>query len=251
MGNIEKDENGKEIDSISKLSNLFKKLILTILKKFKNKDENTKTVFKFFLTGEYDKKEKWLNDMSEQGLTLKSFFLFMYKFEGVQDGKKGEYTYRIELLKHLPKSPESVEYIDLLEKRGIEYVGSFLFWAYFRSECRPTSNDFTLRSDEELKAIYYKRVALLATIASCTMVLVAILFFVNSIMQYNYCKPYIAEGYSCKEFYVPYIIRGVLSLFLAIVPQAIVFPIRDWGILPWGKEQDTSNDKKNNSIKTK
>jgi len=241
LNNTEKDNQNSRPDIFTKLNQLFKKIISNIRNKFKNKDENTKAVYKIFLTGEYEKKEKWLNEMSGKGLVLKSFFLFKYKFEL---GKENEYAYRIELLEHLPKSSENVEYFYALEKQGIDYVGSFLFWACFKKKCPPSSNEFSLRCDEALKVTYYKRVTMLSNIISGTMVLFAILLFAKSIMQYNDCKPYMAEGYDCKGFYVPYILQGVLFLFISILPQAMVFPIRDWGVLAWGKEENSDTNTK-------
>jgi hypothetical protein len=102
----------------------------------------------------FEKEETWLNDMAAKGLYFIDYNFFRYLFE---EGTPGEYIYRIELLEHLPNHPESQAYIKFMEEAGVEYVGSYLRWIYFRK--KKTDGPFDLYSDYDSKINHYKRVA--------------------------------------------------------------------------------------------
>jgi hypothetical protein len=87
------------------------------------------TARKVFFAWSYEQEEKWLNQMSAKGLQLVSVGFCKYVFE---DGAPGEYNYRLELLENLPSHPESIAYIRFLEEAGIEQIGTYFRWVYFR-----------------------------------------------------------------------------------------------------------------------
>ena len=64
--------------------------------------------YRAFLSTDYEKEERWLNEMSEQGFALVAAGLCRYTFE---DCKPGEYTYKLELLDSLPVSSKGTEYL--------------------------------------------------------------------------------------------------------------------------------------------
>lgn len=111
------------------------------------------TIFKWFWAWNFEKEEKWLNEMSAKGLQLVSVGFCRYVFE---EGTRGEYAYRLELLKELPSNIESVSYIRFLEETGIEYIGSVVRWAYFRK--RTADGAFELYSDIDSRIKHYKRI---------------------------------------------------------------------------------------------
>lgn len=111
------------------------------------------TMHKWFWAWDFEKEEKWLNEMSVKGLQLVSVGLCKYVFE---EGIRGEYAYRLELLKELPSNPESASYIRFLEETGIEYIGSLLRWAYFRKKA--ADGAFEIYSDIDSKIKHYKRI---------------------------------------------------------------------------------------------
>lgn len=90
-----------------------------------------KTVYKKFFIWEYDKEEKWLNEMSAKGWQLIKVKLFKYTFE---QGTPNEYIYRLELLDKNAKTKESKKYIDFLKETDIETVGTFRNWIYLRKK---------------------------------------------------------------------------------------------------------------------
>lgn len=114
------------------------------------------TAYKLFWAWEFEKEEKWLNEMSAKGFQLVAVGPFRYVFD---DTIKGQYEYRLELLDNFPSSSKSVDYIRFLEETGVEHVGSMLRWAYFRK--KTSEGKFELYSDIDSKIKYYKRFILL------------------------------------------------------------------------------------------
>ena len=62
------------------------------------------TIRKWFWVWEFEKEEKWLNDMAVKGLSLVSVGFCRYEFE---DSMPGEYRVRLLLLDKMPHHPES------------------------------------------------------------------------------------------------------------------------------------------------
>ena len=95
---------------------------------------------------DYEKEEKWLNEMAAKGMSLYSFFFGKYTFEETEPGK---YIYQIELLENLPTSPDSVAYLRFLEDTGVVCVASVFRWVYLRKEA--ASGPFELYTDIDSK----------------------------------------------------------------------------------------------------
>ena len=115
-----------------------------------------KTIYKLFFAWQFDKEEKWLNECSAKGLHLCDVGVCRYTFE---EGKPGEYTNKIELLKEWPTHPESVAYIRFLEDTGVEMVGSLLRWVYFRK--KSDLEAFDLYSDLDSRIEHLNRITML------------------------------------------------------------------------------------------
>lgn len=101
-----------------------------------------KTVRKWFWAWNYEKEEKWLNEMAAKGCGLVSVGFCKYEFE---ECEPGEYRYRIELLENNPDHPESESYVHFVEDTGAEQVGNFMRWVYFRN--KTSEGEFELFSD--------------------------------------------------------------------------------------------------------
>jgi len=113
---------------------------------------------KIFLIHQHEKEEAWLNSMAAKGLGLISFRgIFTYEFE---ECERGEYTYKIELLESMPNSPESRKYIKFMEEMGVEMIGSYFRWVYFRKKV--SDGPFELFSDLDSKITHYRRIRNLA-----------------------------------------------------------------------------------------
>ena len=112
-----------------------------------------KVIHKTFMAWDFDREEKWLNDMSAKGLQLTDVGFFRYVFE---TGMPGEYQYRLELLDHAPNHPESEQYIAFMAETGVEQVGSLMRWVYFRK--KTSDGEFQLFSDIDSRIRHLRRV---------------------------------------------------------------------------------------------
>ena len=108
-----------------------------------------KTIRKWFWVWDFDKEERWLNEMAARGLALVSTGWCRYDFE---DCTPGEYSIRLELLKEKPSHPESVKYMEFLEETGAEHVGSYMSWVYLRK--KTADGEFQLFSDNASRVKY-------------------------------------------------------------------------------------------------
>lgn len=108
-----------------------------------------KTIHKLFFVWEFDKEEKWLNEMAAKGLCLVSVGFCKYEFE---DCIPGEYRICLQLLEKSPRNPEMQKYIEFLEQTGAEHIGSFTRWVYFRKKA--SDGDFELFSDNASRVKY-------------------------------------------------------------------------------------------------
>ena len=107
---------------------------------------------------DYEKEERWLNEMSAKGMTLSDYSWCRYVFV---ETPNNEYIYRIELLKNLAAHPESIKYIKFLEENGIEFVTSYLRWIYLRK--KSSEGEFEIYSDIESKIKHYSKINLFWT----------------------------------------------------------------------------------------
>lgn len=112
-----------------------------------------KVVHKLFWVWQFDKEEKWLNEMVAKGLCLVSVGLCRYEFE---DCLPGEYKIRMELLENSPRSVESSQYISFIEETGVEQVGSCMRWVYFRKKA--AEGPFELFSDNDSRINHLTRI---------------------------------------------------------------------------------------------
>ena len=108
-----------------------------------------KIIHKWFWIWDFDKEEKWLNEMAAKGLALVSAGFCKYEFE---DSIPGEYKVCLQLLDKMPHHPESQKYIEFMEETGAEHVGSFTRWVFFRKKA--SEGDFNLFSDNASRASY-------------------------------------------------------------------------------------------------
>ena len=105
---------------------------------------------------DYQKEEKYLNEMSAKGLALTDYTWCRYVF---QDAPKGGYIYRIELLENPVNHPESQNYIKFMEETGVEFVASYYRWVYFRRKA--AEGEFDIYSDIDSRIKHYKRIRVL------------------------------------------------------------------------------------------
>ncbi len=101
-----------------------------------------KTVHKVFFIWDFDKEERWLNEMAAKGLCLMSVGYCRYDFE---ECRQGEYRICMQMLENSPRHAESEAYIAFVEDTGAEHVGTLNRWVYFRKKA--SEGPFELYSD--------------------------------------------------------------------------------------------------------
>ena len=158
---------------------------------------------------DYEKEEKWLNELAAKGMHFIHYTWCRYLFE---EGKPGEYIYRIELLKHHARHPESVAYIKFMEELGIECVSTYLYWAYFRKKA--AEGPFDLFTDYDSKITHYNRVSAFSAIG---FVLTAVAGTINVVI------PFSLHGDAASSFNL---IIGTVDLVLALLFAPIYFSYR-------------------------
>lgn len=143
-----------------------------------------KTIKKLFFLWEFDKEEKWLNEMAAKGLALVSVGFCKYEFE---DCVPGEYKVCLQLLDKAPKHPEMQKYIEFMEETGAEHVGSFTRWIYFRKKA--SEGDFELFSDNASRVKYLSSIlSFIALIVGLNLYIglynIFVVFFLHSPFNY-------------------------------------------------------------------
>lgn len=120
-----------------------------------------KVIHKWWWAWDFEKEEKWLNDMAAEGWVLCGTGFCRYEFEKCEPG---EYTVRLEFMEHLSRSAEGQDYIRFLEETGAEHIGNYIRWAFFRKKC--SEGSFDIYSDISSRVAHLRRI-------QCTMLPIA------------------------------------------------------------------------------
>lgn len=130
---------------------------------------------------DFEKEEKWLNEMAARGLALSDYSWCRYVFTEAPDN---EYIYRIQLLTHRPDHPESVAYIKFMEESGIEFVASYWRWIFLRK--KSSDGPFDIFSDIDSRIDHYKRICILLGGVGALNLFAFLIGIVNLIVQENH-----------------------------------------------------------------
>lgn len=103
-----------------------------------------KRVYRFFI--DYEKEERWVNDMADRGWNLKKTMVGYFVFE---KGTPGQYIYRNEFVNR-----KSTDYFEFLNMMNIECVSKFGGWAYYRK--LQAEGPFEIFTDATSKINYIK-----------------------------------------------------------------------------------------------
>ncbi|MBE6307278.1 MAG: DUF2812 domain-containing protein [Bacteroidales bacterium] len=90
-----------------------------------------KHYFRYFTIADYEKEQKWINDMSRHGWNLVKTNGLIYTFER---GVPGEYIYKIDLPDEKMSDVEVDTYYKFMEECGVEIVATYKFWRYLRKK---------------------------------------------------------------------------------------------------------------------
>lgn len=163
---------------------------------------------------DFEKEEAWLNKMSAKGLLLSSYSWCRYVFD---EGTPNEYTYRIELLEHVPTHPESVAYIKFLEQSGIECVATYGRWIYLQR--KSSEGAFDIYSDLESKIKHFQRIHVLWNSIMIAEFIIGLCNVGIGIVNLSYNE-------SMGKYSLVNLILGVLVLILGLFFWRIGKPIR-------------------------
>lgn len=124
---------------------------------------------KFRLYFDKDKETKWLNKMSEAGLSMTGFFAGFYQFDKCEPGK---YVYQIDFGEKL--FAVSNDYREFMEETGVEIVQTWGYWIILR---KPASEgEFQLYTDVDSSIEHYTKIR---TMFKVVTILELICFFIE------------------------------------------------------------------------
>ena len=101
---------------------------------------------------DFEKEEKWLNEMAKYGYVLDRIEKDYYIFE---ECNNGQYSYKIDILKDNMSDNEVEDYFSFLKELDINIVYSNKRWVYLRKETG--KGEFDLYSDKQSLIDYYNR----------------------------------------------------------------------------------------------
>ncbi|WP_075982718.1 DUF2812 domain-containing protein [Bacillus massilinigeriensis] len=164
---------------------------------------------------DFEKEEKFLNDMAAKGFALTNYSWCKYVFE---DAPRGEYIYRLELLEHPINHPESRNYLQFMEEMGAEVVTNYHRWVYFRKKA--VDGEFQIYTDYGSLINHYHRIRLLFLIIAAFNFLIGI---------YNYYMGYVetSMGSTPINTYVSIVSFSVAALLLIFLILPLTKKIED------------------------
>lgn len=163
-----------------------------------------KNKYRFIL--DFEKEERWINEMSEQGWQLEKFILGLFTFT---KGKPGEYIYRNEYLMDKNKK-EREAYKHFLEESGIEVVHESFAWIYTRKKA--IEGNYEIFSDITSKRKYYEK--LLYTFG--------LLFLINAFLSISNLT-YLRKMADASWLNVGAGFIGLLACIVLLIPLRIIW----------------------------
>ena len=130
-----------------------------------------KTVFKLFFVWDFEKEERWLNEMAQEGWVLDNTGFSFYTFVRCEPG---EYIIRLEM------NPSS-DYRAFVKELGAEYIGGCVNWVYFRRKAELGS--FELLSDIDSRLTHLSRINRMLSLICLANLILGIM---NSLNQARY-----------------------------------------------------------------
>ncbi len=107
----------------------------------------TKTLRKIFWAWEFEKEERWLNQMAQEGWALQNAGFSTFTFEKCEPG---EYIVRMAML------DDSSNFKEFMEEMDAEKVGACMRWVYFRRKA--ALGTFEMFSDIDSRVAHLDRI---------------------------------------------------------------------------------------------
>ena len=129
----------------------------------------TKTLHKLFWVWEFDKEERWLNEMAREGWALTKAGFCTYTFESCEPG---EYIIRLEMIDNSPN------FQSFMEELGAKAVGKCVNWAYFRRKAE--LGPFEMFSDIDSRVEHLNKIGRMLFLLCIANLLIGIANYFNS-----------------------------------------------------------------------
>ncbi len=126
-----------------------------------------KTEWHFWTLDQYNEEEQWLNKKAEEGWALVDALAVRYVFESCEPD---EYVYKILFTDGVKGTAERDNFISFMNENGIEEVGRYHRWGYYRKNNDGTAFEmFNTKSEELAHVNKIKNLAatLVAIMAAC------------------------------------------------------------------------------------
>ncbi len=122
-----------------------------------------RTIRKWFWVWDFEKEERWLNEMAQSGWVLIAVGWCRYTFEKCEPG---EYIVRLEM------RGGDDSYIEFMKETGAIYIGRMIQWLYF---CKKAEDGaFDIFSDRESKISHLDRIGKMLEIIGAANLLIGI-----------------------------------------------------------------------------
>lgn len=130
------------------------------------------TVKKWIWVWDFDKEERWLNTMAQQGWVLDRLGFCRYEFVRCEPG---EYIVRLEMREH------DEGYLSFMADTGAEYVGRMVKWIYFRRKAE--FGPFDIFSDLDSRLAHLKKISWMLRFVGFANLLIGLVNALNPVVN--------------------------------------------------------------------
>ena len=130
------------------------------------------TVKKWIWVWDFDKEERWLNTMAQQGWVLDRLGFCRYEFVRCEPG---EYIVRLEMREH------DEGYLSFMADTGAEYVGRMVKWIYFRRKAE--FGPFDIFSDLDSRLAHLKKISWMLRFVGFANLLIGLVNTLNPVVN--------------------------------------------------------------------
>ena len=130
------------------------------------------TVKKWIWVWDFDKEERWLNTMAQQGWVLDRLGFCRYEFVRCEPG---EYIVRLEMREH------DEGYLSFMADTGAEYVGRMVKWIYFRRKAE--FGPFDIFSDLDSRLEHLKKISWMLRFVGFANLLIGLVNTLNPVVN--------------------------------------------------------------------
>ena len=130
------------------------------------------TIKKWIWVWDFDKEERWLNSMAQQGWVLDRLGFCRYEFVRCEPG---EYIVRLEMREH------DAGYLSFMADTGAEYVGRMVKWIYVRRKAEFGPID--IFSDLDSRMAHLKKISWMLRLVGFANLLIGLVNSLNPVVN--------------------------------------------------------------------